>query len=381
MPLLKGKSQAVISRNIATERHAGKPEKQAIAIAENTARNSDEELAPVGDPEEERQRAALRALKAAPYARLGEKERELMRRLESALRGKARDVIQPEARGEDKWSAAQEQEYLRLRTELERRGKTKLEAHEEAIKRVEEKEYFRLRRELERRGKTKVEAHEEAMRRMEGGKAKDEELRPVGRDEVRTGVAMKKDCPRCKGTGMIRHGIYCPLCKGAGQITSVGVQAKDAGMGLCPACRRAVQTDGRGQIARHQGGRDAVCPGSGSPPLIASAKDSWEEAKTMLRRKEAKLEEMNKLPPARQRLQTNAWHDAKRKLAMEVENLRTEIRRAGSSEDVKPVGDSFNSLVAKLERGGKSKEYATKIAGKVAAEQRAKAGDAEVLPV
>ena len=32
-------------------------------------------------------------------------------------------------------------------------------------------------------------------------------------------------------------------------------------------------------------------------------------------------------------------------------------------------GDSFNSLVSKLERGGKSKEYATKIAGKVAAEK------------
>lgn len=309
MPLLKGKSQAVISKNIATERRAGKPEKQAVAIAENTARNSDEELAPVGDPEEERQRAALRALKATPYARLGEKERELMRRLESALRGKARDVIQPEARGEDKWSAAQEQEYLRLRTELERRGKTKLEAHEEAIKRVEEKEYFRLRRELERRGKTKVEAHEEAMRRMEGGKAKDEELRPVD---------VKKDCVRCHGTGKISYGkgtepITCPKCKGSGRV---GVaSAQDAGMGLCPACRRAVQTDGRGQIAWHQGGRDAVCPGSGSPPLIASAKDS------------------------------------------------------------------FNSLVAKLERGGKSKEYATKIAGKVANEQRAKAGDAEVLPV
>lgn len=37
MPLEKGSSQEVISRNIATERHAGKPEKQAVAIAMRTA--------------------------------------------------------------------------------------------------------------------------------------------------------------------------------------------------------------------------------------------------------------------------------------------------------------------------------------------------------
>ena len=36
-----------------------------------------------------------------------------------------------------------------------------------------------------------------------------------------------------------------------------------------------------------------------------------------------------------------------------------------------PVKDSFNDLVGKLERVGKSKEYATKIAGKVAAEKKA----------
>jgi hypothetical protein len=38
MPLKKGKSKEVISSNIRTERAAGKPEKQAIAIALNTAR-------------------------------------------------------------------------------------------------------------------------------------------------------------------------------------------------------------------------------------------------------------------------------------------------------------------------------------------------------
>lgn len=40
MPLQKGKSKAVVSSNIRTEVAAGKPQKQAVAIALNTARKS-----------------------------------------------------------------------------------------------------------------------------------------------------------------------------------------------------------------------------------------------------------------------------------------------------------------------------------------------------
>jgi hypothetical protein len=40
MPLRKGKSKEVISENISTEVHAGRPQKQAVAIALNTARKS-----------------------------------------------------------------------------------------------------------------------------------------------------------------------------------------------------------------------------------------------------------------------------------------------------------------------------------------------------
>ena len=44
MPLSKGKSKKSISQNIKTEMSAGKPQKQAVAIALNTARKAGAKL-------------------------------------------------------------------------------------------------------------------------------------------------------------------------------------------------------------------------------------------------------------------------------------------------------------------------------------------------
>jgi len=40
MPLIKGKSKKAVSANIRTEMAAGRPQRQAIAIALNTARQA-----------------------------------------------------------------------------------------------------------------------------------------------------------------------------------------------------------------------------------------------------------------------------------------------------------------------------------------------------
>jgi uncharacterized protein DUF6496 len=40
MPLIKSKSKSAIGKNIKTEEMSGKPKKQAVAIALNTARKS-----------------------------------------------------------------------------------------------------------------------------------------------------------------------------------------------------------------------------------------------------------------------------------------------------------------------------------------------------
>lgn len=40
MPLMKGKSKEAVKHNIKTEMKSGKPQKQAVAIALNTARKA-----------------------------------------------------------------------------------------------------------------------------------------------------------------------------------------------------------------------------------------------------------------------------------------------------------------------------------------------------
>ena len=50
MPLKSGKSNKVVSENIATEMHAGKPQDQAIAIAMSKAGRSKKKAKHKGNP-------------------------------------------------------------------------------------------------------------------------------------------------------------------------------------------------------------------------------------------------------------------------------------------------------------------------------------------
>ena len=62
MPLIKSGSRKAISQNIRTEMAAGKPQKQAVAIALNTARSAGANVAP-------KRRGGIDNLRSGDYRR------------------------------------------------------------------------------------------------------------------------------------------------------------------------------------------------------------------------------------------------------------------------------------------------------------------------
>lgn len=103
MPLAKGKSQAVISKNIKTEVAAGKPQRQAVAIAMHTAGDaklSHKQDAPDGeDIHNETEDAAMSyATTAMTLLEINEKNRSYWERSGAA----ATDELSPAAKAKQK---------------------------------------------------------------------------------------------------------------------------------------------------------------------------------------------------------------------------------------------------------------------------------------
>jgi hypothetical protein len=90
MPLKSGNSQAAISANIKTERAAGRPERQAIAIAESKARGDCDIDTDSDDCSIEMDSNAAELVEAAIAA--GEKELKNQKAALQSLRGKASDA-------------------------------------------------------------------------------------------------------------------------------------------------------------------------------------------------------------------------------------------------------------------------------------------------
>ncbi len=298
MPLEPGKSQKVISHNIAVERHHGKPEKQAVAIAESNARRT-------GDANVDNVRAEL--------AKLGAKRANVVSKIMRSAgvdKGKYTDVQ----------VAAFNKQANEMLTQMRDLAK-QLPARE---------------------------------RRVYG--AHDDDLQPVGAEDPERAVALKRheagltQSQDATASQHVQNSVLSALthkalvsgasAEAAAKFARESMERRDAHY---QEARKHLGYDKKGKDMKKTSDTELPMPikTSNLVPMPAGEHNEESYAPRPVRAKdrgkfrkagdvspaEKELARMEALPRAQKKLQSTKWHDRLRELQMRVENERTAARK------------------------------------------------------